>query len=269
MTALGSVGLLLSACAAPKTDSLADSQSSANEANGNYDAGSDEESTASDGELNLARWLGPSYNASTLAMGVPLPKIVVPPRPLHCVPFARNASGIPIRGNAGTWWRSAYGKFKRAKTPSVGAVLVMRQTRRIKFGHIAVVTEVLNNREIVVDHANWLNRRRIHIGTPVRDVSPKNDWSSVKVWYTPGNRYGAGVYPMYGFIYPEPSEMFMTVQNANVRRAPSAKSARVTTLPMRTKVEVVERITGASWYRIARRGRVLGYVFAPLIKPIS
>jgi surface antigen len=201
-------------------------------------------------------------------MGVPPPKIVVPPRPLHCVPFARKASGIPIRGNAGTWWRSAHEKFRRGTAPDVGAVLVMRETRRNKYGHIAVVTEVLNSREIVVDHANWLNQRRIHIGTPVRDVSPKNDWSSVQVWYTPGNRYGAGVYPMYGFIYPEPSQLFMTVQNANVRTAPSAKSARITTLPMRTKVEVVERITGASWYRIAHRGQVLGYVFAPLIKPL-
>jgi len=269
LLALGGFGLFLSGCAIPNSDSSLDSLSSANEASGNYEAGAEEESPANDGKRDLASWIGQPYNASTLALGVPPPKIIVPPRPLNCVPYARNASGIPIRGNAGTWWRRAYGKFRRGKTPDVGAVLVMRQTRRNKFGHIAVVTEVLNKREIVVDHANWLNRRRIHIGTPVRDVSPNNDWSSVRVWYTPGNRYGAGIYPMYGFIYPEPSQLFTTVQNANVRQAPSTKSARITTLPMRTEVEVVEQITGASWYRIARRGRVLGYVFAPLIKPLT
>lgn len=269
MLTLGGLGLVLSGCAIPRTDIAADTRSSATSASGDYDAVSDEESSSGAEKLDLASWLGPSHDATTLAMGVPTPKIIVPPRPLQCVPFARNASGIVIRGNAGTWWRSAYGKFKRGKAPSVGAVLVMRQTRRNKFGHIAVVTEVLNKREIVVDHANWLNRRRIHIGTPVRDISPNNDWSSVRVWYTPGNRYGAGAYPTYGFIYPEPSQLFTTVQNANVRQAPSPKSARITTLPTRTEVEVVERTTGASWYRIAHRGRVLGYVFAPLVKPLS
>ena len=34
---------------------------------------------------------------------------------------------------------------------------------------MAVVTRVIGPREIIVDHANWLNRGRIHFGTPVRE----------------------------------------------------------------------------------------------------
>ncbi|HEC70939.1 MAG TPA: CHAP domain-containing protein, partial [Roseobacter sp.] len=30
-----------------------------------------------------------------------------------CVPFARNASGVNIRGNANTWWGKAEGSYAR------------------------------------------------------------------------------------------------------------------------------------------------------------
>ena len=69
-------------------------------------------------------------------------------------------------------------------------------------GHLAVVKRLVSPREIVVDHANWLNRGRIHLGTPVRDVSKANDWSKVRVWYTPGKVLGRSTYRTYGFIYP-------------------------------------------------------------------
>ena len=71
-------------------------------------------------------------------------------------------------------------------------------------GSAAVVTRILSSREIIIDHANWLNRGRLHLGTPVRDVSANNDWSAVRVWYTLGKKYGARSYPAHGFIYPEP-----------------------------------------------------------------
>lgn len=197
------------------------------------------------------------------------PRIVVPRRRLQCVPYARMVSGIQIYGNAGTWWRRARGRYQRGKSPSAGAVLAMQGNRRARLGHVAVVTHVLSSREIVVNHANWLNRERIHLGTPVVDVSPRNDWSSVRVWYTPGNRYGASVYRAHGFIYPKGPKLFTTVANANIRRRPSARATRITTLPRRTMIEVIEKVVGEPWYRIARSGEVLGYVYAPLVRPLS
>lgn len=129
-------------------------------------------------------------------------KIVPASRPLQCVPFARKASGIGIRGDAWTWWRSAEGRYARGRTPEAGAVLVMKKTRRLRRGHLAVVTQVLDSRTILVDQSNWLNRGRLHLNTAVLDVSRENDWSAVRVWYTPGGRFGSGTYAVHGFVYP-------------------------------------------------------------------
>ena len=85
--------------------------------------------------------------------------------------------------------------------PAVGAVLVLRRKGASR-GHLAVVTRVVNSREVVASHANWLNKGRIHVDTPIRDVSPDNDWSAVRVWYTPANVLGKSTYPAYGFIHP-------------------------------------------------------------------
>ena len=197
------------------------------------------------------------------------PRIVVPRRRLQCVPYARTVSGIRIFGNAHTWWRQAEGQYRRGKTPSVGSVFVIGPNKRTRLGHVAVVTRVLSSREIVVNHANWLNRERIHLGTPIADVSANNDWSAVRVWYTPGRRYGANVYRGQGFIYPKGPKLFTTVANANIRGRPSTRAPRITTLPRRTVIEVIEQVIGTPWYRVARSGEVLGYIYAPLIKPLS
>lgn len=130
------------------------------------------------------------------------PRIVTPRRRLQCVPYTRELSGIQIRGDAWTWWNTAAGKYARSHTPVVGAVLVLRKTSRNRYGHLAVVTRILNDREIVVSHANWLNKGRIHIDTPVRDESARGDWSSVRFWYTPGKVYGRSLYAANGFILP-------------------------------------------------------------------
>jgi len=133
----------------------------------------------------------------------PSTRIITPSRPLQCVPYARQASGIDLRGDAWTWWKSAKGLYRQGQRPTVGAVLVLKRTARLRGGHLAVVTAILNNREVLVDQANWLNTGQIHVSTPVRDVSPKNDWSAVRVWYSPGDTYGVRTYAADGFIYSE------------------------------------------------------------------
>jgi hypothetical protein len=134
------------------------------------------------------------------------PVILAARKSLQCVPYARQVSSISIRGNAWTWWKAAKGRYQRGRMPREGAVLVMDRSKRLQYGHLAVVAEVLNPREVLVHQANWLNRGRIHRYTPVRDVSPDNDWSSVRVWYTPGHEYGKRVYDVSGFIYPDTLE---------------------------------------------------------------
>lgn len=143
------------------------------------------------------------------------PAVVRVSRPLQCVPYARELSGIALRGDAWTWWSRADGRYAKGRLPQPGAVLVFSKTRRLKLGHLAVVAEVRSSREIIVHQANWLNGGHIHRYTPVRDVSPNNDWSEVRVWYTPGRVYGLRTYGVYGFIYPAAGRLPELRQAAN------------------------------------------------------
>lgn len=118
-------------------------------------------------------------------------------RRVWCVPFARNVSGIEIRGNAGTWWGQAKDKFARSNAPAVGSVMAFSATPSLPLGHLAVVSEVLSPRLILVDHANW-HRNRISLNMAVRDVSDGNDWSKVRVRSQPSS-FGS-VYAVSGFI---------------------------------------------------------------------
>jgi hypothetical protein len=142
----------------------------------------------------------PVLKQRTLADIVPV--VETPRRRLQCVPYARELSAIEIHGNAWTWWEQAEGRYARGATPKAGAVLVLGEKHDSR-GHVAVVTEVLDARTIVVNHANWLNDGRIYKHMPVQDVSAANDWSEVRLWYAPGERFGASSYPVKGFIYPE------------------------------------------------------------------
>jgi surface antigen len=119
---------------------------------------------------------------------------------LQCVPFAREEAGLDIHGNANTWWAQAKNHFTRADRPSEGSVMVLRGYAGPNRGHVAVVREIVSERMVIVDHANWLNHGEITRDVPVRDVSPNNDWSQVQVWYVPGHHWGGRTYNVQGFI---------------------------------------------------------------------
>ena len=129
----------------------------------------------------------------------------------ECVPFARAASGIQIWGDAWTWWDQAKGRYKRGHAPRIGAVIAFAKSMKLRLGHVAVVSRIVEDRVIMVTHANWsrLNGKRGHAERDVTlfDVSRKGDWSEVKVWYRDTNGLGSSVYAVNGFIYgtPEPA----------------------------------------------------------------
>lgn len=133
-----------------------------------------------------------------------------PPRELQgtpfsqCVPFARQASGVEIYGDANTWWTQAAGRYPRSGRPAPGSVLVLRGYRDPSRGHVAVVSGMVSDRILKVDQANWLNRGEISLAVPVLDVSPENDWSQVRVWHIPSGQWGARIYEAEGFIHPFP-----------------------------------------------------------------
>lgn len=117
-----------------------------------------------------------------------------------CVPFARTASGVDIRGNAKTWWAAAAGRYDRGSEPAVGAVMVFSGSRKMPMGHVAVVSGLVDERTILIDHANW-KRNKVSLGMVVRDVSDAGDWSAVRVEGDPG--VVGRVNPVSGFIYPD------------------------------------------------------------------
>jgi surface antigen len=126
---------------------------------------------------------------------------------LQCVPFARAFTGVSLYGDAHTWWKQAEGKYERGNRPSVGAVMTFVPHGNMRLGHVAAVRKIIDKRTLLISHANWstIDGMRGHIEEDVRviDVSEDNDWSRVRVWYTPNSALGSIEWPLHGFIYPE------------------------------------------------------------------
>ena len=135
---------------------------------------------------------------------------------LQCVPFARAASGIELKGNAVNWWDAAAGVYERGNRPEAGAVLNFRANGSMRLGHVAVVERVISSREIEIDHANWAwsGKGNVSRGVAVIDVSDHNDWSAVRVALGRGDEFGS-IYSTYGFIYDRPDQGTMV---ANTQR---------------------------------------------------
>lgn len=155
--------------------------------------------------LELAPALIPAFveftpSEATGEFAIDAPVLVRGAKRLQCAVYARERSGIDLRGAAGTWWNLARGLYDRAAKPSLGAVLVLGGTPK---GHVAVVTKMVSAREILVDHANWMNKGEIQLGALMEDVSAAGDWSAVRVWYMPSKGLGRKAYPVKGFILPQ------------------------------------------------------------------
>lgn len=125
---------------------------------------------------------------------------------IQCVPYARELSGINLKGDAWQWWNAASGVYDRGRAPKDGAVLVFNRQGSMRHGHVSVITRVISSRLVLVDHANWApartsGRGEITTAVPVLDVSAKNDWSQVRVWFHPAADFGSRVYRTDGYVY--------------------------------------------------------------------
>ncbi|MGE5506473.1 MAG: CHAP domain-containing protein [Actinomycetota bacterium] len=143
---------------------------------------------------------------------------------LQCVTYARQVSGLNLKGDAWQWWSAANGVYERGRAPREGGVLVFARQGSMRHGHVSVVTRIVNNRVVLVDHANWApsrsaGRGKVTHAVPVIDVSPRNDWSEVRVWHEPASDYGTRVYRTEGFVFrPGPP-----VQRASLTASAPAK----------------------------------------------
>lgn len=118
----------------------------------------------------------------------------------QCVAYVHAHSAFRIQANAHLWWTRAAGIHARGKAPEAGSVLSFRSVRGMPLGHVALVSRVVDEREIEIDHNNWLGVGPVR-GASVIDVSPKNDWTAVRVANRAGARVYGRVYATDGFIH--------------------------------------------------------------------
>jgi hypothetical protein len=132
------------------------------------------------------------------------PAVASPVHGGNCALYARSITGIDLAGDAGAWWPNAEGRYQRSQEPAVGAVLVFKPSGHMRHGHVAVVSRVVNKREVLVDQANWVPGRIVK-DMSVVDASPDNDWSMVRVLELHSRTHGREN-ATYGFIHPHPAD---------------------------------------------------------------
>ena len=126
---------------------------------------------------------------------------------VNCVQFVKQASPVALHGDAFEWWDAADGLYGRGNQPKPGSVMVFARSHHLPHGHVALVQKQIDNRTLLIDHANWSliagHRGRVERAVRVVDVSPHNDWSQVRVWYHSLSDLGQTIYSLRGFVYPK------------------------------------------------------------------
>lgn len=151
---------------------------------------------------------------------------------LQCVPYARAVSGVALYGDALTWWEQAQNRYKRGHKPLKGAVLAFRPYGPMTLGHVAVVSKIVDDRQVLLRHANWSAPGAIEKDVLAIDVSEDGDWSEVRVWHSPTGQMGARINPTFGFIYSDTPNLYPFTPNDSLGRSirlasvPAARQAR-------------------------------------------
>lgn len=132
----------------------------------------------------------------------------------QCVDYAKENgwSDFSGLGFAYKWWFAATEKtssyyvpgYPVGNIPQIGAVLVLKPWSGNTAGHVAIVTKIVDDDEILVNHANWRNDEVIRIGDKVKDASG-GKWKKILVQY--GADYGSTTYDTNGFIYQKGTQV--------------------------------------------------------------
>ncbi|MFD2781300.1 CHAP domain-containing protein [Novosphingobium pokkalii] len=145
---------------------------------------------------------------------------------LQCVTYARQVSDVQLSGNARDWWGNAAGTYARGQEPKAGAVLAFRASRAMPYGHVAVVSKVVDARHVMINHANWSRPGMVERGVMAVDVSAAGDWSEVRVWYGPTQSLG---------MRPSPPSASSIPTAPRPRRPPRSPRPPPSNWPWRTR----------------------------------
>ncbi len=153
---------------------------------------------------------------------------------INCAPFARELSGIALYGDAAAWWDQAGGRYMRGPRPVLGAALVFQRESRLPSGHVSVVSRLIGPRQIQVTQANWVHNE-LDRDQLVVDVSERNDWTEVRVWWPPIGQLGSHPYATFGFILPPTPTSHDELSNATALAAELALTGGVGRPPPRAR----------------------------------
>lgn len=157
--------------------------------------------------LMLAAFSASAQNGSSLRSS----------EPSHTV----RSSHVELPGDAWTWWDQAKGRYDRGQRPRVRAVIALPRQPSLPSGLVAVVSRIIESRVLMLDHARWPEASAEGESITLFDVSPNNDWTTIKVYQRSGATVGGRTYQVYGFIYPpraakatsrEPSDLSTELQ---------------------------------------------------------
>jgi hypothetical protein len=119
----------------------------------------------------------------------------------------------------------------------------------------------------------------------VVDVSPRNDWTAVRVWHEPTRQLGQSVYPTYGFVLPEgesPRGRIIEVANSGAEAgaqtaqaakrfsvAPTGRSSRqdAATKPAPAKTKIINASLSGETAAPATSARTKTVTVTPRRKP--
>lgn len=143
---------------------------------------------------------------------------------MTCVQYVRALTDFEIRGDGWMWWHRAEGVYPRGKSPRIGSVMVFGRQSNLPYGHVAVVSDIIDERTVLVNHS-WVRRLGLRCGAVVVDSSANNDWSRVRVWHGPTNRLGNSQYRILGFVYPRGSraQSLISLEQGGANRPLSKK----------------------------------------------
>ena len=77
--------------------------------------------------------------------------------------------------------------------------------------------------------------------------------------------FPAGLPPLRSGLIEPMEAVYVAVSNANVRTKPTATAPLTTKLRSGSEMTVTGKVKGVDWYRVARGGQPLGYIYGPLI----
>lgn len=142
---------------------------------------------------------------------------------INCVQYVRSVSDVELSGDGWMWWERAGDRYERGNTPQPGAIMVFKRTKSMVHGHVAIVSELVDERTIRINHANWAPRGglrgRVDTDVTVQDISDNNDWTAVRVWYDKAYTFGRP-YPISGFVYSPSGGALLDERTFEVRTTP-------------------------------------------------